>query len=324
MENFSESFNRIKLLMSYDVSKTLIENLVYEQPDSVMDRRTGITDSNMKALGLDPYNPSDVKKYREMTDPAYNAVKTMKNYDVHDWFTLVQLTLLAAGFVTGGATAAIAFALEGVVSFAEAIVFFVKDKDPYMGVVMALLSILSIDDLKRIPIVKKYGIEGTAQLLKKYKEGIEKLTKQEIEDLKILGKYVRENAGEIIPLFEKGIKRLVLKYFAKKGAKFALNALYLIDKGKNPLFIAGTWIPFDYVYMYVYRDDIEKMNLRNKNVFVQIVQWVKNKLGGKEITAEEIVQNVEKRGVDYSTVENPTNEDAINALEDVLNRTGAK
>ena len=324
MENFSESFSRIKLLMSYDVSKTLIENLVYEQSDSVMDRRIGIQDKNMKKLGLDPNNPSDYEKYRRMTDPSYNAIEATKDYDVHDWFTLVQLVLLAGGFVTGGATSAISFALEAVVSFAEAIVFLVNDKDPYMAVVMALLSILGIDDLKRIPIVKKYGIEGTAQLLRKYKEGIEKLTKQEIEDLKILGKYVRENAGELVPLFEKGIKRLVLKYFAKKGAKFALNALYLIDKGKKPLFIAGTWIPFDYVYMYVYRDDIEKMNLRNKNVFVQIVQWVKNKLGGKEITAKEILENVEKQGIDYTTVENPTPEDAFKALEDVLNRTGAK
>lgn len=324
MENFSESRNRIKLLMSYDVSKTLIENLVYEQSDYVMDRRTGIMDKNMEALGLDPYNPSDIKKYREMTDPVYNAVETMKNYDVHDWFTLVQLTLLGAGLFTGGATSVIAFALEGLVSMAEAVVFFVKDNDPYMGVVMALLAVLGIDDLKRIPVIKKYGIEATAQLIKKYKEGIEKLTKEEIEDLKTLGKYVRQNAGELIPLFENGIKRLVLKYLATKGAKFALNVIYLIDKGKKPLFIAGTWIPFDYVYMYVYRDDIEKMNLRNKNVFVQAVQWVENKLGGKEITAEEILKNVERQGINYSTVENPTPEDAFKALEDVLNRTGAK
>lgn len=306
MDNILESFNRTKLLINYDVSKTATENLFLEQkPDF------GGYDI------LNPMNPNYGKKTNE--DPL-----GVKNYDVHDWFTLVQLVLLAAGFFTGGATAAVAFALEGVVSFAEAIVFFVKDKDPYMGVVMALLSVLGIDDLKRIPVIKKYGIEGTAQLLKKYKEGIEKLTKEEIEDLKILGKYVRQNAGELIPLFEKGIKRLVLKYFAKKGAKFVLNTIYLIDKGKKPLFIAGTWIPFDYVYMYVYRDDIEKMNLRNKNVFVQIVQWVKSKLGGKEITAEEILKNVEKRGINYSTVQNPTNEDALNALEDVLNRTGAK
>jgi len=306
VDNILESFNRTKLLINYDVSKTATENLFLEQkPDF------GGYDI------LNPMNPNYGKKTNE--DPL-----GVKNYDVHDWFTLVQLTLLAAGFGTGGVTAAVAFALEGVVSFAEAIVFFIKDKDPYMGVVMALLSVLGVDDLKRIPVIKKYGIEGTAQLLRKYKEGIEKLTKQEIEDLKILGKYVRENAGELVPLFEKGVKRLVLKYFAKKGAKFALNVLYLIDKGKAPLFIAGTWIPFDYVYMYVYRDDIEKMNLRNKNVFVQIVQWVKNKLGGKEVTAEEILKNVEKQGIDYTTVENPTNEDALNALEDVLNRTGAK
>lgn len=324
MDNLLESRNRIKLLMCYDVSKTLIENLVYEQSEWVMDRRTGIMDKNMEAMGLDPFSYADIQKYREMTDPVSNAIKTMKNYDVHDWFTLVQLTLLGAGLFTGGVTSVVAFALEGLASIAEAVVFFVHDQDPYMGVVMALLAVLGIDDLKRIPIIKKYGIEATAQLIRKYKEGIEKLTKEEIEDLKALGKYVRQHAGEIIPLFENGIKRLVLKYLAKKGAKFALNVIYLIDKGKKPLFIAGTWIPFDYVYMYVYRDDIEKMNLRNNNVFVQIVQWVKNKLGGKEITAEEILTNVERQGINYSTMENPTDQDAINALEDVLSRTGAK
>jgi hypothetical protein len=200
----------------------------------------------------------------------------------------------------------------------------VKDKDPYMGVVMALLSVLGVDDLKRIPIVRKYGIEGTAQLLRKQKEGLEKLTKEEIEDLKRLGKYIRDNAGEIIPLFKKSIKRLVLKYLAKRGAKFVLNFLYTIDKGKAPLFIAGTWIPFDYLYMYVYRDDIEKMNLRNKNAFIQIVQWVKNKLGGKEVTAEEILKNLENKNIDYTTVPVPTNEKAFETLENVLNKNGVK
>jgi len=319
MENFLESFNRTKLLIKYDVSKTATENVIFEQVSTVdtslrQGKVSSGTVNNPDFSGYDILNPMR---------PNYGK-KTERNLDTHDWFSLVQLTLLALGFASGGSTAVVAFALEAVVSVAEAIVFFVKDKDPYMGVVMALLSVLGVDDLKRIPIVRKYGIEGTAQLLRKSKEGLEKLTKEEIEDLKILGKYVRDNAGELIPLFKNGLKRIVLKYLAKRGAKFVLNFLYTIDKGKAPLFIAGTWIPFDYVYMYVYRDDIEKMNLRNKNVFVQIVQWVKSKLGGKEITAEEILKNVEKQGIDYSTVENPTNEDAFNALESVLNRTGAK
>jgi hypothetical protein len=103
-----------------------------------------------------------------------------------------------------------------------------------------------------------------------------------------------------------------------------LNFLYTIDKGKAPLFIAGTWIPFDYLYMYVYRDDIEKMNLRNKNAFIQIVQWVKNKLGGKEVTAEEILKNLENKNIDYTTVPVPTNENAFETLENVLNKNGVK
>jgi hypothetical protein len=319
MENFLESFNRTKLLIKYDVSKTATENVIFEQVSTVD------TSLRQGKVNSGTVNKPDFSGYDILNPMSPNyGKKTERNLDTHDWFSLVQLTLLALGFASGGATAVVAFALEAVVSVAEAIVFFVKDKDPYMGVVMALLSVLGVDDLKRIPIVRKYGIEGTAQLLRKSKEGLEKLTKEEIEDLKILGKYVRDNAGELIPLFKNGLKRIVLKYLAKRGAKFVLNFLYTIDKGKAPLFIAGTWIPFDYVYMYVYRDDIEKMNLRNKNVFVQIVQWVKSKLGGKEITAEEILKNVENQGIDYSTVENPTNEDAFNALESVLNRTGAK
>ena len=111
MDNILESFNRTKLLINYDVSKTATENLFLEQkPDF------GGYDI------LNPMNPNYGKKTNE--DPL-----GVKNYDVHDWFTLVQLVLLAAGFFTGGATAAVAFALEGVVSFAEAIVFFVKDKN---------------------------------------------------------------------------------------------------------------------------------------------------------------------------------------------------
>jgi hypothetical protein len=320
MENFLESFNRTKLLIKYDVSKTATENVFFEQVSTVdtslrQGKVSPSTVNNPDYSGYDVLNPFN---------PNYGK-KEVRNLDTHDWFSLVQLALLAGGFASGGATAVVAFALEAVVSFAEAIVFFVKDDDPYMGTVMAILSVLGLDDLKRIPVIKKYGIEGTAQLLKKGKEGLEKLTKEEIEDLRILKNYIVSNAGEIIPLFKNGIKKQVLKYLSKKSSKYLLNVLYLIDKGKYPLFIAGTWIPFDYLYIYVYKDDIAKMKLRNENIFVQIVQWVENKLGEKKtITSEEILENIKKRGIDYSTIKAPSDSVILSNSEQIFKDYGIK
>lgn len=305
MDIFSESFNRIKLLINYDVSKSATENLYSEQkPDF------GGYDI------LNPMNPNYGKKTNE--DPL-----GLKNWDVHDWFTLVQVVLLFLGLFTGGTTSIIALALGSVVDVAESGVFLVKDKDPYMATVMFILSFLGINDLMKIPIVKKYGIEGTKQLIRKAKEGVE-LTADEIRDLKKLGEYIVKNSQEIIPLIKRAIRLRVTKYLSKKSVKWLLNFLFIINKGKIPLLIAGAWIPFDYLYIYVYRDDIAKMKLRNENAFIQIVQWVKTKLAGKEVTAEDIVRNIEKMNIDYTTTEAPTETDFVNASEEILNRTKVK
>lgn len=305
MDIFSESLNRIKLLINYDVSKSATENLYSEQkPDF------GGYDI------LNPMNPNYGKKTNE--DPL-----GLKNWDVHDWFTLVQVVLLFLGLFTGGATSIIALALGSVVDVAESGVFLVKDKDPYMATVMFILSFLGINDLMKIPIVKKYGIEGTKQLIKKAKEGVE-LTADEIKDLKKLGEYIVKNSKEIIPLIKRAIRLRVTKYLSKKSVKWLLNFLFIINKSKIPLLIAGTWIPFDYLYIYVYRDDISKMKLRNENAFIQIVQWVKTKLAGKEITSEELVQNIEKMNIDYTTTEAPESTDFVDASEKILKRNGLK
>lgn len=281
MDNFFESCNRTKLLINYNVLKTLSENQVEEQ--------------------YYPYNRS----YTTPTDDSNRASPLYvwtKTWDTHDWFSFVQLTLLYLGFVTGGATSVISFALDGVVSVAEAIVYFTKDKDPYMGVVMGLLALLGVDDIKRLPIVKKYGIEGTAQLLRKQKEGIEKLTKEEIEDLKLLGKYVYENIEEFIPLLKKSIKSQITKYLSKKSIKWLLNLLIVLNKTKKPLLVAGTWITFDHFYIYAFRDDIKKMKLRNENTFIQIVKYVETLLSGKEIHKKQFV--LDNIPMDSTTVVN--------------------
>jgi len=272
MNNFFESYDRIKSLINYDVSKTATENLFLEQ-------KSDFSGYDI----LNPMNPNYGKKTND--DPL-----GLKNWDVHDWFTLVQLVLLVLGLFTGGATAVIAAALGFGVDIAEAGVFLTKDKDPYMATVMFILSFLGINDLMKIPVVKKYGIEGTKQLIRKAKEGVE-LSKDEIMDLKKLGEQIVKNSGELIPLIKFGIKRRMLNYFSKKSMKWLLNFMILTNKGKGAVLVGGTWVAFDYFYIYVFRDDIGKMKLRDENSFFRILKFVGNQLSGKEINKEEFIKD---------------------------------
>jgi hypothetical protein len=190
------------------------------------------------------------------------------------------------GLFTMGTTSIISLALGTIVGVAEAAVFLVKDKDPYMATVMMILSIFGVDDLMKFPIIKKYGIEGTKQLIRRSKNGAE-LTAQEIKDLKALGQYIKDNLGEILPKFKFAIKKQVMKYISKKGAKWVLNFIYTLDKGKKMIFVAGTWIPFDYWYIYTFKDDIEKMSLRDNNSFFQIVKWVESKISSGKVQSDQ-------------------------------------
>lgn len=66
IESFNINQNSIDELMRLIVSDNRLVpayNKIYEQPDTVMDRRVGIEDRNMKALGLDPSKPSDRNIY---------------------------------------------------------------------------------------------------------------------------------------------------------------------------------------------------------------------------------------------------------------------
>lgn len=73
--------------------------------------------------------------------------------------------------------------------------------------------------------------------------------------------------------------------------KWLLNLIIILNKGKLPLLIAGTWISFDHFYIYVFREDIKKMKLRNENAFIQIIQLVESHLSGKEVDKLEVIKS---------------------------------
>jgi hypothetical protein len=51
--------------MKIIITESQYNRILLEQPESVMDKRLGIQDRNMKSLGLNPSNTSDIKKYSE-------------------------------------------------------------------------------------------------------------------------------------------------------------------------------------------------------------------------------------------------------------------
>jgi len=265
-----DSFERVKLIMNYDVSKTLSENITNEQV----------------LTGIGILRP----------DTSFNFVKWIKSFDTHDWFTTIQLALVFLGLFTGGITSVIAMGLAGVAGLAEAKLYY-DEGDPYMGTLMLIFGLIPGDEILKLPgigeIVKKYGVKGVQELIKKNKEGV-KLTSNEIKDLKKLGEGIVSESGLLNQLFKSNIKKRLLLNFSKKSTKWLLNFLLMFRKTKGPIWIAGTWIPFDYLYIYAFRDDIEKMNLRNKNTFLNIVRWVGEKIGWIQVTPQDFQSEVER------------------------------
>lgn len=263
-----DSFDRIKLIMNYNVSKTLTENITSEQV----------------LTGIGILRP----------DASFNFINWIKSFDSHDWFSTVQLTLMFLGFFTGGITSVVAMGLAGVAGLAEAKLYF-DEGDPYMATLMLILGLIPGDEILKLPgigeVVKKYGVKGVKELIKKNKNGV-KLTSNEIKDLKKLGEGIVSESGQINQLFKSNIKKRFLLNFSKKSTKWLLNFLLMFRKTKAPIWVAGTWIPFDYLYIYAFRDDIQKMDLRNKNTFLNIIRWVGEKIGWVQITPQDLEPEV--------------------------------
>jgi hypothetical protein len=258
MEENVSPLKRIRLIMNYDVSKTLSENTVQEQ------------------VIVSPGSS------------IFNFYQWMKTWNTHDWLLLVQIVLTILGFATGGATSLIAFLSAVGVDLVDAALYF-SEGDPYSAVMVVILAIVPASELSKIPgikdVIQRRGVEGIRKLIKKNKSG-GGLAADEIKDLKIFGEKVVEDSKEITKLFGYAIKRLLMTYVSKKSTKWILNFLLAIKKTKTPIMIAGVAIPFDYLYMYVYRDDIEKMNLRNNSFILKIINWVGEQIGWIEVTPE--------------------------------------
>jgi hypothetical protein len=271
--------SKLRMLMIYDTSKTATENLFLEQ-------KTDFSGYDI----LNPMNPNYGKKTND--DPL-----GLKNWDTHDWLSLIQILLFVLGLFTAGITSAIALGMGTITGLADAVVYLVKDKNLYMGVMSAILSFIPGDEVFKLPgigqVIKKRGIGGVQNLIKKYKDGVD-LTKAELDDIVLLGEKLRENSQTLKNILSIGTKKILIEQLSKKSTKWIMNFLVKFKKFIPVIYVGGSAFTFDQIYVTVFEDDIKKMDLRNKSIYIQVANWVKSKLSGEEITQEDLLKTAEE------------------------------
>ena len=229
----------------------------------------------------------------------YSRENKLHKMDAHDWFTMFQLLMIGGAVMTGGATGWLLFLSTAVLDLAEAVYFWKVDKDPYMGTIMAIFAVIPDGGLLEIPglskIIQKRGVEGIKQLIRKNKQGMS-LTPDEIIDLNFFNEQILVNKKRLQVLFRNQLKSKLKLYIAGKSPKWIMNFLLMIKSNplKEPIKIAGSLVAFDYLYAYIFRNDIEKMQVREKNVLFKMARYVRDLLNGKIPIAQDLLAEVDE------------------------------
>jgi hypothetical protein len=229
----NDAASRAILIMKYDLTKTLTENIISEQ--SVL---------------ID-------YMFRQYMLRLYDWLKT---FDAHDWLTVIEVSAGIAAMVSGP-FAPIFLGIGGIAAATDSILYF-QDGDPYMGTIMMALSIIPGGIAKGIfktsKVFKKRGIKGSIDLIKKYKSG-GKMTKEQAKDLSRIGIDFAKKSSQVNSAMVKelsgNLEKKSLKYLANfllALGKLGLNLSGMVFK------IGGTVYTFDQIYLYVFRDSVFK------------------------------------------------------------------
>lgn len=283
-----ELYNQGKLGNSFNLKGGL--DYTSGQAKVMASRNPVVQKYNKEKTGTIDLPSTDVRR-------VYSRENTLHKMDAHDWFTMFQLLMIGGGFLTGGATGLLLFLVASVADLAEAVYFWKVDKDPYMAAIMAIFAVIPDGGLLEIPglskIIRKRGVEGIKQLIRKNKQGLP-LTSDEIIDLNFFNEQILINKKRLQVLFRNELKNKIKLYVAGKSPKWIMNFLLMIRPMKEPIKIGGSLVAFDYLYAYIFRDDIEKMQIRNKNVLLNMAKYVKDLLSGKIPLAEDLLSEVDK------------------------------
>jgi len=218
----SEILQEILLKINYDPSKTLRENLeLLEQPESVMDRRVGISATNAEALGL---SQGDYEKQvqKEMSEKAKSFGEFIS--DPHVFLPL------SAGIVTL-ATGGLAGVAIGAVLEAADVALYVKEKDYTSAGIGMIFSLIPAGMLFNKLGVGTIASQQIKVLISKLKKGLD-LTNQE---KKIIQAIDDNKAWIAKTLAKQNVKILTRSLLAKyTGKKLLIVILLMIKYGILP------------------------------------------------------------------------------------------
>jgi len=274
----TEELRAITNLMSYDRSKTLME-----QPESVMDRRLGITAKNAKALGM-----SEKEYEKEMNKAMFGGGEVTWNHETAGYVELI-LTIggfLAAATVVGAPLGALMIAGGTAIGVADALVYF-NENDPYMGTMMLALQLIPGGEL--VSVLKKSGrflkfgddvakyINGLTPkqmkaLIDKGKESFEQLTDFQKQVLRALKEGVEDTAPKIV----KEVTKITVKAFKTKLGQFALKKVLgsIVGLGKIVVKVAGVAIGVDKLWTLMSTPESWRTKMRNKAEFSKIMDML--------------------------------------------------
>lgn len=314
----NDAVSRAILIMKYDLTKTLTENIISEQPESIMDRRANAL---LNATGV--RSDKDYKYVDKFLDDSnlYNLSKKLyewfETFNSHDWLSLIEISTGVLGAIPTPLSP-VFLGISFVAGVSDAVLYY-NEGDKYMGSLMLILAIVPVNELVKVmkgsKVFQKRGIKGSMDLIKKFKSG-GKLTKNQADDLSKLGHDLAKKSSELKPLVNKSIYNKLLAGLAKKSPKYimnlilALNKIGLVDLTKFALKVGGSVYTFDKLYLYIFRDSVfanqKDLDNRTKNE----LRYIINKLlkYDKEIneylllTASNKLTDMAKNGVKFAEV----------------------
>jgi hypothetical protein len=275
----TEELKQIVVLMNYDRSKTLIEQMGHKpwmgpNPAFYRNNSDGFV--------------SDTQKWHD--DNVAMMDNLIGDLDAHDILMAIEIGAMVIAPFTGP-LAPVFLAVSYGAGLADAAVYYFVDDDPHSAWIALALTV--VPGLKFGKVfkksgwfIKKFGRKTTSELLdkwNKFKKGDKslKFTEEELKFLKEAGEDIASEVTQKVIKEELKVvtKKGLVKIYSKKTLKTLFNLVYKILKasgklskeiGKIGIQLGVTYISFDQLYLYFYGNDED----RQKSEFKQVADIV--------------------------------------------------
>lgn len=191
--------------MEYLITENQLEILIEQEKDW----NFGIVDKNMSALGLNPKNPNDIKKYNTMIN---------KPVDPHELATVIQIISIFTPY---------SFLITAAVGAVDAAIYY-SEGDTEQAAATFVMSVLpfAVSELSKVPAIRNLGKKGLSELGKKLITINKNLSVVEKEAVSQMSK----NSNLIKRTMDKYVKKIATSRYNKTKDVVMKKSLYYITK----------------------------------------------------------------------------------------------